>query len=144
MAGIQKCAHNAEFLRNLLTAPIMPSLRRRHSDPQSAGHAPLRSSLANAAMAVEDRVIWGAADLARGIVDVVKLPFERIAWAVENFFVWPIREETGGWGRPVLAAVLAAVLVLSGAAVAAGIAISDPSRGEGDQVETLARAVTPT
>jgi hypothetical protein len=115
----------------------MPSLRRRHPDPQSAGHAPLRSSLADAAMAVEDRVVWGATDLLRGIVDAVRWPFERIAWAVENWLVWPIQEETALWSRATRAAVLATVIALAGGAVAAGIVLSSPSGNEVKDVATL-------
>src|SRR6478609_11107120 len=115
----------------------MPSLRRRHPDPQSAGHAPLRSSLADAAMAVEDRVVWGAADLLRGIVDAIRWPFERIAWAVENWLVWPIQEETVLWSRATRAAVLATVIALAGGAVAAGIVLSSPSGNEAEEVATL-------
>ena len=81
----------------------MPTLRRRNSDPSDRGRAPLRSSLADAAWAVEDRVVWGAADLVRAVVDAVKWPFERIAWAVEHWLIWPIQEETALWSRPVRA-----------------------------------------
>ena len=77
----------------------MPTLRRRNSDPQSAGSAPLRSSLADAAWAVEDRIVWGAVDLLRAIADVVKWPFQRIAWGVEHWLVWPIQEETALWSK---------------------------------------------
>lgn len=114
----------------------MPSLRRRHSDPRAAGPTPLRSSLANAASAVEDRVVWGAADLLRGVAEAVRRPFQRSVWAVEEFLVWPIQEETAGWGRPARVAVVAAVVALAGGAVAAGIVISDPS-GEAHKVVTL-------
>jgi hypothetical protein len=60
-------------------------------------HAPIRSSLADAAFAVEERVVWGGADVLRGIVEVVKWPFERVIWAVERGFVWPLEERTGDW-----------------------------------------------
>jgi hypothetical protein len=97
----------------------------------------MRSSLADAAMAIEDRVVWGAADLLRGIVDAVRWPFERIAWAVENWLVWPIQEETALWGRATRAAALAAVIVLAGGAVAGGIVLSSPSGNEAKEVTTL-------
>jgi hypothetical protein len=87
-------------------------------------------------MAVEDRVVLGTADLLRGLVDAVKWPFERIAWAVENWLVWPIQEETALWSRTTRAAVLVATIALAGGAVAAGIALSNPSAG-GDRVKTL-------
>jgi hypothetical protein len=125
----------------------MPTLRRRNSDPAAGQRAPLRSSLANAAGAVEDRIVWGAADVFRALFDAVKWPFERIAWAVEHWLIWPIQEETALWSRPVRAAVLAGVAVLAAAGIAAGVLVSDPSAG-GDStsptaVETSAPAATP-
>jgi hypothetical protein len=93
-------------------------------------------------MAVEDRVVWGTADALRGVVDAVKRPFQRIAWGVENTLVWPIREEAAVWSRPTRAAALAALVALAGAAVAAGIVISNPS-GEADRVSTLAGPAAP-
>jgi hypothetical protein len=74
-------------------------------------HAPIRSSLAHAAFAVEERVVWGGADVLRGIVDVVKWPFERVIWAVERGFVWPLEERTGDWD-PQLRALGVGVLAL--------------------------------
>ncbi len=122
----------------------MPKLRRRNSDPHSAGSTPLRSSLADAAWAVEDRVVWGAADILRGIADVVMWPFQRIAWAVEHWLVWPIQEETALWSKPVRAVVLAATLLVAAGGVAAGVVVSDPTGGGGDAaVEASAPVATP-
>jgi hypothetical protein len=88
----------------------MPTLRRRNSDPATGNRAPLRSSLADAAWAVEDRVVWGAADVFQDMVDAV-------------------REEVALWSRPARAAALAGTIVLAGAGVAAGVIVSDPSGG---------------
>jgi len=93
-------------------------------------------------MAVEDRVVWGAADVLRGVVDAVKWPFQRVAWGVENSLVWPIREEAAVWSRATRATGLGALVALAGAAVAAGIVISNPS-GEADRVSTLAGPAAP-
>jgi hypothetical protein len=116
----------------------MPKLRRRNSNPQAAGHAPLRSSLSNAALAVEDRVVLGAG----GLAEAVKWPFERIAWAVEHWLVWPIQEETALWSRLTKGLVGGGLIVLAGGAVAAGIALSDPSSTE--PVATLSGPQPPT
>ena len=109
----------------------MPTPRRPHADPSAGRQTPLRSSLADAAWAVEDRVVWGAADLLRGLLETVKWPFERIAWATENWLVWPIQEETALWSRPVRAGALAMTMALAAAGVAAGIVVSHPSSGGG-------------
>jgi hypothetical protein len=121
----------------------MPTLRRRNSDPGTGGRAPLRSSLADAAWAVEDRVVWGVADVFRGLVEVVKWPFERVAWATEHWLIWPIQEETALWSRPVRAAVLAGFIVLAAAGVAAGVVISDPSTGGGAGGQSVAKVSAP-
>jgi hypothetical protein len=121
----------------------MPTLRRRNSDPGSGGATPLRSSLAHAAWAVEDRVVWGAADVFRGLVEIVKWPFQRIAWAVEHWLVWPIQEETALWSRPVRAAVLAGIVLLAGAGVAAGIMISNPSNNDGGTASQVVQVSAP-
>jgi hypothetical protein len=100
----------------------MPTLRRRNSETLNGSRAPLRSSLADAAWAVEDRVVWGAADVFRALVEA-------------------IREEVELWGRPARAAALAGTIVLAGAGVAAGVIVSDPSGG--GQAEPDIVRVTP-
>jgi hypothetical protein len=102
----------------------------------------LRSSLANVALAVEDRVVVGGGDLLRGLADAVSRPFERIAWAVEHWLVWPIQEETALWSRATRAAVGVALIVLAGGAIAAGIALSNPSQ-TASRVSTLEGPVAP-
>jgi hypothetical protein len=87
---------------------------KTHTQPP----ARLRSSLANMAWAVEERVVWSAGDAARGAIDAVKWPFERVAWAIEQRLLWPLQERLAGWDRP-LRMVAATGLVL--AAVAAGV-----------------------
>lgn len=86
---------------------------KTHTQPP----ARLRSSLANMAWAVEERVVWSAGDAARSAIDAVKWPFERVAWAIEQKLVWPLQERFD-WDGPVRM-VAAGVLVL--AAVAAGV-----------------------
>lgn len=89
----------------------------------------LRSSLANAAWAVEERVVWGAGDAFRGAVDVVKWPIERIAWALERGLIWPLQERTSGWERPIRAAGLTLVIVAAVGAGVAGLLWAAPDNG---------------
>lgn len=110
----------------------MPTFRRHRPAGTGAGPGALRSSLADAAFAVEDRVALGAG----GLLDAVKWPFQRIAWAIENYLVWPIDERTAGWSRGTRAWSVVALALLAGGGVAAGIAISNPSSG-GTKVPTL-------
>lgn len=74
----------------------------------------LRSSLADAAFAVEERVLWRGKDGMNGLLDAARWPFERLAWAFERAVIWPLEERTGDWSGGlrtlgVLAAALAAV-----------------------------------
>jgi hypothetical protein len=86
----------------------------------------LRSSLANAAWAVEERVVWGAGDAFRAVADAVKWPFERIAWALERGLVWPLQERAGG---PLQTAGIAAVILAAAGAGVAGLLWAAPDQG---------------
>ncbi|HWO16395.1 MAG TPA: hypothetical protein VNM89_06760 [Solirubrobacterales bacterium] len=102
----------------------------------------LRSSLANAAWAVEDRVILGGGDLLRGIFDVVKWPFERVAWGVERWVVWPLEERAGAWGRGAGIALVSAVTI---GAVAAGLLWATSGDGGGSTArQKVAPVAAPT
>jgi hypothetical protein len=90
---------------------------------------PLRSSLANAAFAVEERVVWGGADVLRGVLDVVKWPFERAVWAIERGLVWPLEERTGDWSGPLRGAGIAAVALLAAGAGVLGLVWASGSGG---------------
>lgn len=81
--------------------------------------ARLRSSLANAAWAVEERVVWGAEDTIRSASDAAKWPFERAAWAIERRLIWPLGERFADWDGPLRMVAVAAVAL---AAVGAGVA----------------------
>ncbi len=81
--------------------------------------ARLRSSLANAAWAVEERVVWNAGDAVRSAADAVKWPFERVAWAIERGLIWPLQERFVDWDGPLRAVAVAAVAL---AAVGVGVA----------------------
>jgi hypothetical protein len=103
----------------------------------------VRSSLADAAWAVEDRVVWGGADLFRALFGVIKRPFEGIAWGVERRLVWPIQEEAALWSRPARAAALAAVILLACAGAAAGVVVSDPSGDSEPEGPGIVRVLAP-
>lgn len=85
---------------------------------QTQPPARLRSSLANMAWAVEERVVWSASDATRSAVDAVKGWVERATWPLEQRVVWPLQERVAEWDQP-LRMVAAGGLVL--AAVAAGV-----------------------
>jgi hypothetical protein len=92
---------------------------------------PLRSSLANAAFAVEERLVWGGADVMRRVLDAVKWPFERVIWAVERGLVWPLEERTGDWSAPLRAFGVVALALLAVGAGVLGLVWASGSGGGG-------------
>jgi hypothetical protein len=100
--------------------------RRRIDTP-----APFRSSLAHAAFAVEERVVWGGADVLRGILEVVKWPFERAIWAIERGLVWPLEERTGDLNPPLRALGVAVLALLAAGAGVLGLIWASGSGGGG-------------
>jgi hypothetical protein len=112
--------------------------RRRIDTP-----APFRSSIANAAFAVEERVVWGGADVLRRIGEAIKWPFERIIWAIERGFVWPLEERTGKWSAPVRMLGLVALVLLAAGAGVLGLVWASGSGGGGTSSVQQAAAPVP-
>jgi hypothetical protein len=100
--------------------------RRRIDTP-----APFRSSIANAAFAVEERVVWGGADVLRHLGEAIKWPFERAIWAIERGFVWPLEERTDGWSAPARVLGVAALVLLAAGAGVLGLVWASGSGGGG-------------
>lgn len=106
--------------------------------------APIRSSLANAAFAVEERVLWGGAGVLRRAFDALKWPFERVAWAVERGLLWPLQERSGNWSAAVRIFSVAALALLAVGAGALGLELaSDGSGGEPAAREVAAPVAAP-
>lgn len=92
--------------------------------PKINAAAPFRSSMADAAFAVEQRLVWKGGDLLRGIADAVRWPLERAAWTVERGVVWPLEARTDGWDGSLRAASAGGLALLAAAAVAFGIVVA--------------------
>jgi hypothetical protein len=108
----------------------MPSLRRHRSD---SNH--LRSSLADAAWEVEDRVVWGTANLVREAAGAVEGPFERVSSAFDERVVRPIEEMAEGWSDWLRRLSLALVGVLAVGAAVLGVVLSGSGGGGSESVE---------
>jgi hypothetical protein len=107
-------------------------------------HAPIRSSLADAAFAVEERVVWGGADVLRAIVEVIRWPFERAVWAIERGFVWPLEERTGDWSQQLRAfGVTVLALLAAGAGVFGLLWASGSGGGTSPTLRTSAPTAAP-
>jgi hypothetical protein len=92
--------------------------------PKINAAAPFRSSVADAAFAVEQRLVWKGADLLRSIVDAVKWPFERAVWTIERGVVWPLEKRTDGWDESLRAASAGGLALLAAGAVALGVVVA--------------------
>jgi hypothetical protein len=76
--------------------------------------------------------------------DVVRWPFEQLAWALERRLVWPLRERVAGWGPPGHIAGAAALAVLAAAAIVTGILWPPGGNGSDEQTAAPARvAIVP-
>lgn len=92
--------------------------------PKINAAAPFRSSVADAAFAVEQRLVWKGADLLRGIADAVRWPFERAVWTIERGVVWPLEERTEDWDGSLRAVSAGGLALLAAGAVALGVLVA--------------------
>jgi len=77
------------------------------------GERGVRAALGRAGLTIEERVIWPFEDGLRAVFDVVRRPFEGIAWVLRRWLLWPLGDRLGllsGPGRA-LAGAGAVVLV---------------------------------
>lgn len=112
--------------------------RKQIDNPINQGVAPARSSLVDVAWAVEERIVWGGADVARAVLAAIKWPFEQLALASEEWLIWPLQERTDHWSTPLRAAATAAVAAIAVAAVLAGALLAKGS--DSGQPATVKRA----
>jgi len=112
----------------------------------SQTHPParLRSSLANAAWAVEERVVWGAGDAIRGVSDAVKWPFERAAWTIERGLIWPLQERFADRDGPLRAVAIGAVALAAVGTGVAGLLWAAPNNGGSSAAPSGAIAAKPS
>jgi hypothetical protein len=64
-------------------------------------------------LAVRERVVWNGGKRLRSASDVLRWPFERIAWAFERKLAWPVAERAGGLGAPLRGVGVAAVVLMA-------------------------------
>jgi hypothetical protein len=80
----------------------------------------------DAGLAIRELVVWNGGERLRSASDLLRWPFERVAWAVERTLVWPLGERVGGTGPSLrgggaaAAALLAAGIGVLGLVWAAG------------------------
>lgn len=106
--------------------------------------APIRSSLADAAFAVEERVVWGGADILRRAAEALKWPFEQLIWAIERGLVWPLEERTDKWGPSVRALGGVALVLLAAGAGVLGLVLASGSGHGTTAVREASAPAAPT
>lgn len=79
-----------------------------------------------------------------GFADLVRWPFERVAWAVERGAIWPLRERLAGWSPPGHVAGAAALAVIAAAAVVGGVFLLPSDDSPRPQVAAPARVAIAT
>lgn len=126
----------------------MPGRPHINSGPKGGR---LRSALAAASTpfrdavgAFEERVLWRIGDLLRAIAEIVRWPFERLAWAVERGIVWPLQERTAGRGVPGRAIGAGALAAVAIGAIAFGAVWASSGESDRGPVASGAPVAAPT
>ncbi len=87
-------------------------------------------------------MVWGGADVLRRLAEIVKWPFERIAWAIERGLVWPLEERTDGWSDSVRIACVVALALLAVSAGVVGLVLASSDGSGGGSEGTVVRATS--
>lgn len=103
-----------------------------------------RSALSRASWTIEDRLVWGGADLARGAFELIRWPFERAAWAFERGLVWPLQKRTGDWNEALRIGGAMGLALLAVAAGVLGLILAAGSGGGGTMVARVSESTTLT
>ncbi|HWA54755.1 MAG TPA: hypothetical protein VG816_11320 [Solirubrobacterales bacterium] len=90
-------------------------------------------------------MVWGGADALRRLAEIVKWPFERVAWAIERGLVWPLEKRTDGLSPSVrIAGVAVLALLAAGAGVAGLVLASGGGSGSADGGAVVRATPAPT
>jgi hypothetical protein len=92
-------------------------------------------------LAIRERVVWDGGARLRGAGDVVKWPFERVAWAFERRLAWPVAERTGGVGVQLRGAGVAVLFLIAAGAGVLGLVWASGSGNTTAEKESRAPAV---
>jgi hypothetical protein len=80
----------------------------------------------------------------RGAADVLRWPFERVAWAIEERLLWPLGERLAGWSPPGRLVGAGALASIAAAAVLAGVLLMPEGDSPREQVAAPTRvAIAP-
>jgi hypothetical protein len=95
----------------------------------------------DAGWAVREHVFWRTGDALRGGAEIVKWPFERIAWGVRRGLIWRLEDRADSLGPVTRAVGFGAVVVLAAAAGVAGLLWAAPNHSPERTAVVAATAV---
>lgn len=81
---------------------------------------------------------WDGSHALEGLLDAVRWPFERAAWAIERGLVWPLEERTGDWSPRTRIVTVVSLALLAVGAGALGLVLASGSNGGTTQVRLSA------
>lgn len=126
----------------------MPRRRYINADP---GRRRLRAALAavsarlrDVAGPFEEHILWRIGDLLRSAGEIVRWPFERIAWTVERRLLWPLQKRTAGRGVQGRTAGAGALVAIAAGAVALGVGLVSSEENGRDPVTSGAPVAAAT
>lgn len=108
------------------------------STPKRGGR--FRNALIDAGWAVREHVFWRLGDASRSGAEIVKGPFERVAWGFRRGLVWRLEDRADSLSPVARAIGFGAVVVLAAAAGVAGLLWAAPNHSP--QGATVAAAPT--
>ena len=100
--------------------------QRTKRDSRDAPASSLRAAVSDSLWAAQDRLVVGLGSALRSLADVVKWPFERVAFALQERLVWPAEDRAATMSAPARALSFGAVVLLAAGAGVAGLIWAAP------------------
>lgn len=98
------------------------------SDSTDASAYSRRRAVADSLWAAQDRLRSGVPGAFSPLLDAIRWPFERAAYALRKKLIWPLEDRAETVGAPVRALSFAAVVVLAAGAGVAGLVWAAPDK----------------
>jgi len=100
----------------------------------------LRTALTDAGLAIREHLVWRPTDALRHASELVKWPFERLAWAVRRGIFWRAGDRFAAMGPITRGATFGLIVMVAGGAAVAGLLLATPDRSN-EQTSIVAVAV---
>jgi len=105
--------------------PIEPDSTPATTNPSATSR---RAALSDALWDGQDRLRTGSGEALRTLAELVRCPFERIAWALRRGLLWPIEDRAGTLSGPIRALSFGLVVLLAAAAGVGGLIWAAPDK----------------